>query len=220
MSYLEARNITKKYNGTYVLRDLSLSAEQGEMIAIMGKTGCGKSTLLHILAGIEKMDSGSYVFHQKNMSNLKDKEMAELRNREIGYILQSYALIGNMTAYENIILPLQMRKIVGNETYQIVEKISNRLGIVNLLDEKAKNLSGGEKQRIAIARALVINPKIILADEPTGNLDSENTKIITELFQKLNEEYGTTFIIVTHEKNLIEHCMQVIRLKDGEIVNE
>ena len=159
MSYIELRNITKKYKNKTVLDGFDLSVEQGEMVAIMGRTGCGKSTLLHIMSGIETMDSGKYILDGEDLSRAGKAAMAKLRNEKIGYILQSYALIPAMTAYENIILPLQMRKIIGNETYFIIEKIASRLEITELLEQRVRDLSGGEKQRVAIARLWLYDQK-------------------------------------------------------------
>lgn len=216
MSYIELRNIHKKYKNKMVLDGFNLSMEQGEMVAIMGKTGCGKSTLLHIMSGIETMDSGKYVLDGEDLSRAGKAAMAKLRNEKIGYILQSYALIPAMTAYENIVLPLQMRKVIGNEAYSIVEKIAGRLGITELLGQKARDLSGGEKQRVAIARALVIRPKVILADEPTGALDEETTVELMQLLCSLRDE-GNTIILVTHNRDVAGYCDKTYFLRDGRI---
>ena len=211
MSYIELRNITKKYKNKTVLDGFDLSVEQGEMVAIMGRTGCGKSTLLHIMSGIETMDSGKYILDGEDLSRAGKAAMAKLRNEKIGYILQSYALIPAMTAYENIILPLQMRKIIGNETYFIIEKIASRLEITELLEQRVRDLSGGEKQRVAIARALVIRPKVILADEPTGALDEESATELMQLLCELKQD-GNTLIIVTHSPKVAGFADRVVQI--------
>lgn len=170
MSYIEVKNLKKSYKGKHVLKGVSFSVEKGEIAAVVGRSGSGKSTLLHLLSGIEKMDSGEYFLDGENISRYTKVQLAKMRNREVGYILQSYALIPGMTAYENIMLPLQMRKVLRTEVPGRLEKIAKKLSITEILDEKAAYLSGGEKQRVAVARALIIKPKIILADEPTGSV--------------------------------------------------
>lgn len=215
MSYLEVKNLHKSYHQKRVLQSFSISVEQGEMIAIMGRSGCGKSTLLHILSGIEKMDSGTYILDGQDLSRYSSRRMAKLRNEEIGYILQSYALIPSITAYENIILPLQMRKLAGDAAYSIVESVAGKLGITPILDTKTRDLSGGEKQRVAIARALAIQPKVILADEPTGALDRESTAELMQLLCSLQNE-GNTIILVTHDREVAKYCDKTYFLQDGK----
>lgn len=209
MSFLEVKNMRKSYGQKHVLNGFDLMVNQGEMVAIMGRSGCGKSTLLHILAGIEKMDFGSYYFDGKDMSKCNKNAMSKLRNQKIGYIMQSCALIPQMTAYENIVLPLQLREIIDMKDTTIVEKIVKQLGIQSLLDQKAGDLSGGEKQRVAIARALVIEPKIILADEPTGALDDDTTDEIMSLLLELKKS-GQTFIIVTHSRKVADYADRIV----------
>ncbi|RKI42629.1 ABC transporter ATP-binding protein [bacterium D16-51] len=211
MSYVEVKNLKKSYKGKHVLKGVSFSLEKGEMAAIVGKSGSGKSTLLHLLSGIEKMDSGEYFLDGENISRYTKVQLAKMRNRMVGYILQSYALIPGMTAYENIMLPLQMRKFFGTETSGRLEKIAKKLSITEILDEKVAYLSGGEKQRVAVARALIINPKIILADEPTGALDEETAEELLELFCNLRRE-GNAIIMVTHNKSAADYADKVIQI--------
>lgn len=211
MSYVEVKNLKKSYKGKHVLKGVSFSLEKGEMAAIVGKSGSGKSTLLHLLSGIEKMDSGEYFLDGENISRYTKVQLAKMRNRMVGYILQSYALIPGMTAYENIMLPLQMRKFFGTGTSGRLEKIAKKLSITEILDEKAAYLSGGEKQRVAVARALIINPKIILADEPTGALDEETAEELLELFCNLRRE-GNAIIMVTHNKSAADYADKVIQI--------
>lgn len=209
MSFLEVKNMRKSYGGKHVLEGFDLSIEQGEMVAIMGRSGCGKSTLLHILAGIEKMDFGSYYFDGKDVSKYSKNAMAKLRNQKIGYIMQSCALIPQMTAYENIVLPLQLREIIDMKDNALVENLVEQLGIQSLLNQKAGDLSGGEKQRVAIARALVIEPGIILADEPTGALDDDTTDEIMSLLLELKEA-GQSFLIVTHSRKVADYADRIV----------
>lgn len=214
MCYIEVKNVKKSFKGKHVLRGVSFSAGQGEMIAIVGKSGSGKSTLLHLLSGIEKIDSGEYFLDGKNIRQCSKTQLARIRNQEIGYILQSCALIPGLTAYENIMLPLYMRKMIGTEISIPLEKIAKKLMITEILNEKACYLSGGEKQRVAVARALVIRPKVILADEPTGALDEDTARELLELFCSLCRE-GNTILMVTHNKSAASCADRVIRLHDG-----
>ena len=211
MSYIEVKNLKKSYKGKHVLKGVSFSVEKGEIAAVVGRSGSGKSTLLHLLSGIEKMDSGEYFLDGENISRYTKVQLAKMRNREVGYILQSYALIPGMTAYENIMLPLQMRKVLGTEVPGRLEKIAKKLSITEILDEKAAYLSGGEKQGVAVARALIIKPKIILADEPTGALDEETAEELLELFCNLCRE-GNAIIMVTHNKNAAGYADKVIQI--------
>ena len=211
MSYIEVKNLKKSYKGKHVLKGVSFSVEKGEIAAVVGRSGSGKSTLLHLLSGIEKMDSGEYFLDGENISRYTKVQLAKMRNREVGYILQSYALIPGMTAYENIMLPLQMRKVLRTEVPGRLEKIAKKLSITEILDEKAAYLSGGEKQRVAVARDLIIKPKIILADEPTGALDEETAEELLELFCNLCRE-GNAIIMVTHNKNAAGYADKVIQI--------
>ena len=211
MSYIEVKNLKKSYKGKHVLKGVSFSVEKGEIAAVVGRSGSGKSTLLHLLSGIEKMDSGEYFLDGENISRYTKVQLAKMRNREVGYILQSYALIPGMTAYENIMLPLQMRKVLRTEVPGRLETIAKKLSITEILDEKAAYLSGGEKQRVAVARALIIKPKIILADEPTGALDEETAEELLELFCNLCRE-GNAIIMVTHNKNAAGYADKVIQI--------
>lgn len=219
---LSCENISKTYESsrirTKVLKQVNAKFKKGSINLIYGKSGSGKTTLLNILAGLDKASQGNVYYLEKRYGSMSDSDLAKLRGINFGFVFQAYHLIPRINIEENILCPSYVN---GNkydkEYYQFLIKV---LGIEMLVKKMPYELSGGEQQRAAIARAMLLKPKIIFADEPTGNLDTENTKTITELFQKLNEEYKTTFIIVTHEENLIEHCEQVIRLRDGEIVIE
>ena len=219
MNYLEIKNLKKSFHRKQVLSGVSFAASQGEFLAVMGKSGSGKSTLLHLMAGIERMDTGDYFLDGNNLAGLSEKEFARLRNREIGYILQSYALIPSMTAYQNIMLPLQLRKCFCEAVEEYLETLAKCLGITRLLDQTVDKLSGGEKQRVAIARALIIKPKLILADEPTGALDEETAKEVMELLVELCKK-GNTIVMVTHSRGIAEYADRILYLEDGVLRND
>lgn len=219
---LLCENLSKSYQShlikTNALKKINLAILEGSMNLIYGKSGSGKSTLLNLMAGIDKMSSGDIMFQGRRYSTMKESELADLRGQYYGFIFQAYHLIPKISVQENILCPAYVNGKKYDSTYYnfLVEE----LGIKGLLKKMPTELSGGEQQRVAIARAMLLKPLIVFADEPTGNLDTANTKVITSLFQKLNNEHNTTFIIVTHEENLLEQCDQIIRLKDGEIVSE
>ena len=220
---IEIKNLVKIYNKGKTnefcaLKGIDLSIEEGEMVAIIGKSGAGKSTLLHILAAIDSYDKGSYLVDGVSVGDLKEKERARFRNQKMGIVMQDYALIDEYTIEENVQIPLIFGKVKGNDVRR--EKIMTALKNVSL-DELAKKpvrqLSGGQKQRVAIARALVNNPAFLLADEPTGALDSKTSGEIMDVFEKLNQG-GKTVIIVTHDMEVAARCGRVIEISDGEIV--
>lgn len=216
---LSCDNLSKKYQSgqieTKVLNGINLTFQEGSINLIYGKSGSGKTTLLNLLAALDGPTSGEIIFDGKCYGEMTEKELAKLRGEYFGFVFQSYHLIPRISVKENINCPAYINgKKIDEKYYQfLIEK----LGIKALEEKRPNQLSGGEQQRVAIARAMILKPKIVFADEPTGNLDSENTKLITGLFKKLNKEYNTTFIIVTHEESLIEKCDQVICIKDGEI---
>lgn len=219
---LSCNNISKYYESrlvrTNVLKQVSLEFKEGSMNLIYGKSGSGKTTLLNLLAGLDQASNGDIMFQGKKYAFMKEAELAKLRGNNFGFVFQAYHLIPRINVEENIFCPSYVNgKKIDMTYYQF---LIEELGIKSLVSKLPCELSGGEQQRVAIARAMLQKPKIVFADEPTGNLDTENTKMITSIFEKLNREHNTTFIIVTHEENLIKHCEQVIRLKDGEIVIE
>ena len=200
------------------MKGIDLSIEEGEMVAIIGKSGAGKSTLLHILAAIDSYDKGSYLVDGVSVGDLKEKERARFRNQKIGIVMQDYALIDEYTIEENVQIPLIFGKVKGNDVRR--EKIMTALenvGLAELAKKPVRQLSGGQKQRVAIARALVNNPAFLLADEPTGALDSKTSGEIMDVFEKLNQG-GKTVIIVTHDMEVAARCGRVIEISDGEIV--
>ena len=220
---IEIKNLLKIYNKGKTnefcaLKGIDLSIEEGEMVAIIGKSGAGKSTLLHILAAIDSYDKGSYLVDGVSVGDLKEKDRARFRNQKIGIVMQDYALIDEYTIEENVQIPLIFGKVKGNDVRR--EKIMTALenvGLAELAKKPVRQLSGGQKQRVAIARALVNNPTFLLADEPTGALDSKTSGEIMDVFEKLNQG-GKTVIIVTHDMEVAARCGRVIEISDGEIV--
>lgn len=220
---IEIKNLVKIYNKGKTnefcaLNGIDLSIEEGEMVAIIGKSGAGKSTLLHILAAIDSYDKGSYLVDGVSVGDLKEKDRARFRNQKIGIVMQDYALIDEYTIEENVQIPLIFGKVKGNDVRR--EKIMTALenvGLAELAKKPVRQLSGGQKQRVAIARALVNNPTFLLADEPTGALDSKTSGEIMDVFEKLNQG-GKTVIIVTHDMEVAARCGRVIEISDGEIV--
>ena len=220
---IEIKNLVKIYNKGKTnefcaLKGIDLSIEEGEMVAIIGKSGAGKSTLLHILAAIDSYDKGSYLVDGVSVGDLKEKERARFRNQKIGIVMQDYALIDEYTIEENVQIPVIFGKVKGNDVRR--EKIMTALknvGLDELAKKPVRQLSGGQKQRVAIARALVNNPAFLLADEPTGALDSKTSGEIMDVFEKLNQG-GKTVIIVTHDMEVAARCGRVIEISDGEIV--
>lgn len=217
------KNIERSYatgaTQTWVLRRINLEINEGEFVSIMGPSGAGKSTLLHILGMHDNQWQGEYFFDEKGVHLLKPKDRAELRNKEIGFVFQSYHLLDSLTVAENLAMPLSYRNYKKSETEAIVADTLDRFGIVGKKDLYPTQLSGGQQQLVGVARAIIANPRMILADEPTGNLQSAQGKEIMEVFKKLNEQ-GTTIIQVTHSDANAAYGNRVINLKDGWIVNE
>lgn len=223
---IEIENIYKSYRSKDgidypALRGIALSVKEGETVAIVGASGAGKSTLLHILAGIEKYDAGRVTVDGTELSELSEAQAAEYRNTKVGIVLQNFALLSDFDVYENILLPLRFAKkqVSGKEKRKKAEAVARMLGIEALLRKRISELSGGEKQRVAIARALVTSPKYILADEPTGALDSENTAMIARLLKEIAKT-GVGVIIVTHDQSVAAECDRIYVIKDGIVVGE
>lgn len=218
---LKTENICKYYilgkEKIPVLDNISLSVEKGSYVAIMGQSGAGKSTLLNILGCLDKATSGSYYINNTDVSRLTDSELAKIRNKQIGFVFQNFNLLPKLTIAANIELPLIYANIHRKERKNRVESVMNKLGIYERRNHKPNEISGGQKQRVAIARALVKNPALLLADEPTGNLDSHTTEEILLLFQTLNDE-GNTILMITHEHDVAAKAKKIIRLVDGAIV--
>ena len=212
---IKAKNIHKYYDNLHVLKGIDLEVNSGEIISIVGSSGAGKTTLLQILGTIDKSDKGTLEINNEKIDQLNNKELAKFRNQSIGFVFQFHNLLPEFNALENICLPGYIAKSPKNE----VEKKANELlSILNLKDRslhKPNELSGGEQQRVAVARALINNPGIILADEPSGNLDSKNADELHKMFLKLNKEFNQTFIIVTHNQNLADMTNRKLVMQDG-----
>lgn len=220
---ISLKNINKIYglntqNPTQVLFDLSLHFEESTFNSIIGQSGSGKSTLLNILGTLDKATSGDVVINQKNTQQMSKNELSKLRNESIGFIFQFHYLLPEFTALENVLMPYRISKMpVTKEIQDRAEELLEIVGLTKVKNNLAINMSGGQQQRVAIARALINNPKIILADEPTGNLDSDTTEQVYELLRKINQIYKTTFIIITHDRHIAEKADRIIEIKDGRI---
>jgi putative ABC transport system ATP-binding protein len=207
---------------TNVLKGISFEIKKGEFVAIIGPSGSGKSTLMHILGALDKPTSGEYYLNEKNMLDLSDNELAKIRSERIGFVFQSFNLLSRATVLRNVNLPLVYDNDVKKEDrIKLVEKALISAGLdKDRWHHLSSQLSGGQMQRVAIARALVNNPDLILADEPTGNLDSKTGDIVLETFQRLNKEFGHTIVLITHERYVAEHADRVIELRDGVIISD
>lgn len=215
---LTAKNIFKSYGTLQVLKGVSLSIAKGEIVSIVGSSGAGKSTLLHILGTLDNADSGEIYLSDQRIDALKGKAMAKFRNTHIGFIFQFHHLLPEFTALENVCIP---GWIAGHKKKEVIERgkdLLHTLQLGNKFENKPQELSGGEQQRVAVARALINNPQIIFADEPTGNLDSENANQMHELFINLRTRFNQTFLIVTHNEDLAKVSDRTIHMKDGKIV--
>ena len=204
---------------TTALNDVSLHVKQGEFVAIMGPSGCGKSTLLNIIGLLDNPTSGNYYFNGQEVGHLKEKQRTQVRKGNIGFVFQSFNLIDELNVYENVELPLIYLKKKASEKKELVTSILDRMNISHRVKHFPQQLSGGQQQRVAIARAVVAGPKLILADEPTGNLDSKNGAEVINLLTELNQE-GTTIVMVTHSQHDASYAHRVVHLFDGQIVTE
>ena len=220
MSLIELKDVNKTYNNgqpLHVLKGIDLSIEEGEYVSIMGASGSGKSTLLNILGILDNYDTGEYHLDGKLIKNLSETEAAHYRNRTIGFIFQSFNLIPFKTAVENVELPLFYQGVSRKERHRMALEYLDRLGLAAWAEHYPNELSGGQKQRVAIARALITSPRIILADKPTGALDSQTSLEVMELLGQLNRENGVTIIVVTHESGVANSTDKIIHIKDGII---
>lgn len=215
---LTAENIHKSYDSLEVLKGIDLHVQKGEIVSIVGVSGAGKSTLLHILGTLDNPDTGKILLSGKEITTLSNKKIAGFRNRHIGFVFQYHNLLPEFTALENVCIPGFIAGIKQEEVYRKGEELLEKLGLGPRKDHKPSELSGGEQTRTAVARALINNPDIIFADEPSGNLDSKNAKELYDLFLKLREEFGQTFVIVTHNPELAKLADRILEIKDGVIV--
>ena len=204
---------------TTALNQVNLEIAPGEFIAIMGPSGCGKSTLLNVLGMLDSPDDGSYTFAGEDVSGYSENRLAEIRKRNIGFIFQSFNLVDELTVAENVMLPLLYQKVPAKERDERVLAVLERVGIAHRADHRPQQLSGGQQQRVAVARAVVTDPKLILADEPTGNLDSTNGEEVLNLLNQLNGD-GTTIVMVTHDQGHADHSSRVVNMLDGRILSE
>jgi len=200
-----------------VIKDITFKVNEGESVAIMGPSGCGKSSLLYLLGGLDVPTAGSMYFDQKDLNKMNDKTKSVIRRREMGFVFQFYNLVQNLTVEENILLPITMDGKKKKDFNQRLDEILEIVGLTERRNFTPRELSGGQQQRVAIARALIASPKLILADEPIGNLDSQSGTEIMELFQKINREKGVTLIQVTHSENAAAYSERIIHMKDGMI---
>ncbi|HOT60764.1 MAG TPA: ABC transporter ATP-binding protein [Candidatus Dojkabacteria bacterium] len=218
---IELKNITKIYKSeggnTLALDDIDLNIQQGEFLAIMGPSGSGKSTLMNILGLLDVPTSGTYILNEQKVSKLKEKELAKIRNKEIGFVFQQFNLLPRTTVFDNVLMPTIYGDIPNPK--EKAEALIDMVGLKNWRKHKSNQLSGGQIQRVAIARALMMDPSIILADEPTGNLDTKRSAEIMELFKEINEK-GSTIVLITHEGYLANYASRIIHIQDGKIIKE
>lgn len=221
MPIIHLKNISRSYKNGQVLiealKDVNLSIEEGEFVSIMGPSGSGKSTLLNILGCLDKPTSGTYEIAGRRVEKMGDNQLADIRNQLLGFVFQSFHLLPDLNALENVELPLIYRGLGGKKRRKRSIEALKSVGLEKRIYHRPSQLSGGEQQRVAIARAIVGNPKVILADEPTGALDSKTSETIMEIFQELNKERGITIVQVTHEKNIAQYGKRIYHLLDGKI---
>lgn len=221
---IELKHVNKMYgegeDQFQVLKDINFSVYPGEMVAIMGPSGSGKSTLMNILGFLDKQYTGEYLFEDQSYLKSTDEALSKLRNNVVGFVFQNFSLIENNTVFENVELPLLYGGMTYRQTKKQVLKSIEEVGLSGKEDRLPKHLSGGQQQRVAIARSMVTQPRFLLADEPTGALDTKTSEEIMDLFKHLNEEKGVTVILVTHNPELISYCSRLIEIRDGEIIED
>lgn len=218
MSFIKLENVEKSFGNTQVLRGLNFSIESKELVAIRGASGSGKSTLLYLLGGLDKPTSGRVIIDNKNLTSMDDEALAKFRNESVGFVFQFHFLLPSMTCGDNILLPSR----IGGSSRERVEKdtteLAKILGVTHCLSKFPFEISGGEQQRINIIRALSLRPKILLCDEPTGNLDSQNTEKVASLLKNLAADFGATLLVVTHDDRVASHFPRKIVIEDGQII--
>ena len=223
MEMLRLENIYKQYNqgelSVTALNNINLTVNEGEFVSIMGSSGSGKSTMMNILGCLDSPTEGLYLLEGEDVSKYNDSKLAQVRNKKIGFVFQSFNLLPKMTAIENVELPMVYSNVPIKIRHEKAKAALEKVGLEKRIHHKPNELSGGQRQRVAIARALVNNPAIIMADEPTGNLDSKSTFEIMEIFQRLNDE-GTTIVMVTHEPDVATYTKRIVTFKDGNIIND
>jgi ABC-type antimicrobial peptide transport system, ATPase component len=215
---ITVEGITKSFGSLKVLKGINLQVKQGEIISIVGASGAGKTTLLQIMGTLDKADSGSVIMNNMNLSKLNDTKLSDFRNKNIGFVFQFHQLLPEFTAIENVMIPALIGKTKESQAKNRAKELLDMLGLSDRVGHKPNELSGGEKQRVAVARALINNPVVILADEPSGSLDTENKEDLHKLFFKLRDTLGQTFVIVTHDEHLASITDRTIHMRDGIII--
>jgi lipoprotein-releasing system ATP-binding protein len=222
MAFVTVQGLNKYYSVAakrlHVLRDLDLSVERGEMVAIMGASGVGKSTLLHVLGGLDTIDGGQVTVGDHDITAMTDEKRVEFRNKHIGFVFQFHHLLPEFTAIENAMMPLRIARVAAGEARPKAEALLARVGLGDRFDHRPGMLSGGEQQRVAVSRALVMQPSLLLADEPTGDLDETTADSLHELLRSMHAEFGLTAIIATHNPRLAAQCDRILRLEAGKLV--
>jgi lipoprotein-releasing system ATP-binding protein len=215
---IKAENICKSYNQLQILKGINLSIHKGEIVAIVGASGAGKTTLLQILGTLDKADSGTLLLNEQSINKLSDAKLSDFRNKNIGFIFQFHQLLPEFTAFENVMIPAWIAKSNETEAKQRALELFEYLGIKDRITHKPSELSGGEQQRVAVARAIINNPAVLLADEPSGNLDSASANSLHDLFFDLRDKFNQTIVIVTHNEELANRCDRKLTMKDGLII--
>ncbi len=222
---IEMKEIIKAYNiglesEIEILHGIDLKIYEGEFVAIVGESGSGKSTLMNIIGVLDKQTEGEYYLDGIDIKNANEEEMNVIRNKKIGFVFQNFNLIGRTSALKNVELPMLYARVPAEERTKRAKELLSKVGMASRANHMPNELSGGQKQRVAIARSLVNNPSIILADEPTGALDSETSAMVMDIFNDLNKNQGKTIILITHSKEIAEQCPRIVTIKDGEIIND
>ena len=225
MNVIDMRNIYKNYyegqeNELRILHDINMTVAEGEFVALVGESGSGKSTMMNIMGALDRPSSGEYFFNGEDISTMDDEELSEIRNNEIGFVFQSFCMIPRITALENVEVPLMYAGISRRKRRERAMELLDMMGMSERYDHKSNELSGGQNQRVAIARALACDPSIILADEPTGALDSKTGHLIMDIFHKLHREQGKTIVLITHSRELAAETDRIITISDGRIISD